>query len=335
MEIKCLICGNLVESMSYDSLYEKDIWICKLCGPYILGDFVPGTLNKNHGLGKYNLTKLKSALLYYLRAIKKNHLNKYNAAVAISDSEHKAGYNIDLDTAYNLYPDSFNEKLDMVIELLATKIDDIGKWFDIPSDSMPKMINNMKYDIFFMPSNEEMNMSYQRVEFCKLLEELKYITIVGENKISFTSKGWVKVDALKRKNNSKTAFIAMSFTFDNPAIAAAERCIKQAISEAGYVPQIISDKEHNNFIMDEIIYEIKQAAFIVADLTQQKTGVYYEAGYARALGKEVIFTCHSSDFENRHFDIAQVNTIEWENEEKFIVDLKRRIQVTVGLNKIY
>ena len=85
--------------------------------------------------------------------------------------------------------------------------------------------------------------------------------------------------------------------------------------------------------MPEIFYEIKQSKFVVVDITKQNYGAYYEAGYAQALGKEVIVCCKKSVFDNPktkpHFDIAQKSMILWENEQDLIDRLKRRIIATV------
>ena len=75
-------------------------------------------------------------------------------------------------------------------------------------------------------------------------------------------------------------------------------------------------------------------------------GVYFEAGYARGLGKEVIVTCKDNEEANerRHFDIDQLNTLFWDekdgklydrNGKDFVHRLAERIKVTVGKGKLY
>lgn len=64
-----------------------------------------------------------------------------------------------------------------------------------------------------------------------------------------------------------------------------------------------------------MLSEVTSCKFLVADLTSQNNGVYYEAGYAKALGKTVILTCHESEFNSRHFDVQQVQTIKWCNSD--------------------
>lgn len=72
--------------------------------------------------------------------------------------------------------------------------------------------------------------------------------------------------------------------------------------------------------------EITACKFLVADLTSQNNGVYYEAGYAKALGKTVILTCKDTDFKNRHFDIAQVQTLSWKNADELATVLSQQIR---------
>ena len=89
----------------------------------------------------------------------------------------------------------------------------------------------------------------------------------------------------------------------------------------GYKPQIIKDKEHNNYIMPEIFYEIKNSRFVVVDVTKPNYGVYYEAGFAQALGKEVIVCCRKDVFDGN--DVNKYNNY-------FVKRLARRIEATVG-----
>ncbi|WP_059052217.1 hypothetical protein [Paenibacillus senegalimassiliensis] len=107
-------------------------------------------------------------------------------------------------------------------------------------------------------------------------------------------------------------FIAMSFDND---MKPARQAIMKAVQACMYTPILIDVKEHNNFIVPEIFTEIDKSELVIADLTQQKTGVYLEAGYALGQKKSVILTCKETDFENMHFDVAQINTIKWSDEK--------------------
>lgn len=88
--------------------------------------------------------------------------------------------------------------------------------------------------------------------------------------------------------------------------------------------------EHVNRIDDQVIAEIKKAAFVVADFTGHRGGVYFEAGFALGLGIPVIWTCRKDAMEDLHFDIRQYNTIDWESDEELARRLQHRIEATVG-----
>lgn len=172
------------------------------------------------------------------------------------------------------------------------------------------------------------------VEIFKELDDYMYfVTMIYITQNLHNTELWhgvsKKVKEALRKLNvkipdyGKTVFVAMSF--DEELKLLREKLIR-VIRENGFKPIIIDSKEHNNQIVPEIFYEIDKAEFVVADLTHHKAGVYYEAGYAKGVGKEVIFTCNSKDFKKRHFDVAQTNTIVWETPRELEHKLTARIE---------
>jgi hypothetical protein len=60
---------------------------------------------------------------------------------------------------------------------------------------------------------------------------------------------------------------------------------------------------------------------MVADFTGQRAGVYYEAGFARGLGREVIYTCRETSFRRCHFDTSVMNHLVW----KDAADLRKKL----------
>jgi len=167
------------------------------------------------------------------------------------------------------------------------------------------------------------------IEYIELAQEYKQD--VNKNRYRISFNGWKHIAELnKNESISNYGFIAMAFSDD---VAYIERVFKQAIQEAGFEPRIIKDKEHNNYIMPEIFHEIRRSKFLVVDVTKQNYGAYYEAGYAQALGKEVIVCCKKEVFDDPqkkpHFDIAQKSMIIWTDENDLLYRLKRRIGATV------
>jgi nucleoside 2-deoxyribosyltransferase len=97
--------------------------------------------------------------------------------------------------------------------------------------------------------------------------------------------------------------------------------IKQAVEMAGYRPYRIDKDPHNERIDSKIISEIKNSRFLIADVTEQKPGVYYEAGFAQGLNRQVIWSVRENDLENVHFDTRQFGHVVW----KDIKDLRRKL----------
>ena len=69
-------------------------------------------------------------------------------------------------------------------------------------------------------------------------------------------------------------------------------------------------------IIFKIMAEIKNSRFVIADVTGQKNGVYFEGGHALGLGLPVIWSVRKDDADNIHFDTAQYNQIRWETPEE-------------------
>jgi hypothetical protein len=146
---------------------------------------------------------------------------------------------------------------------------------------------------------------------------------------SLTVKGLLAADELKKVNAvSSQGFVAMSF---DPGLAGAwTNGFEPAIRAAGYAPLRIDAKEYVGGISDEIMAEIRRSRFVVSDYTQQKNGVYFEAGFALGLGLTVIPTCRADEIDQLHFDIRHLNTLTWSNPDDLALKLSQRIRGVIG-----
>ena len=77
--------------------------------------------------------------------------------------------------------------------------------------------------------------------------------------------------------------------------------------------------------------KIKESRFLIADVTEQRQAVYFEAGYAMGIGLPVIWTCKESDIKKCCFDTRQYNHIFWKDAEDLRTQLKERILATIAL----
>lgn len=175
----------------------------------------------------------------------------------------------------------------------------------------------------------------QDVGILMLLVDLQYLkvtdTINAGPVYTITAAGWQKIEQLRRQEQTvRQGFVAMAFRDEAKPI---RESFRKAITAMGYQAVILDEKEHNNQIVPEIFYEIRRSKFVVVDVTYPNYGAYYEAGYAQALGKQVIICCREDVYRDTtrqpHFDIAQQSIIVWKDHEELVRRLSRRIEVTV------
>lgn len=175
---------------------------------------------------------------------------------------------------------------------------------------------------------------------CELLEQDGLI-VKRHYHVHLTSAGWNYLEGLNRSGaDSNQAFVAM--WFDAEMSEAYEEGLAPALRDAGYVPVRIDRKEHNNKIDDEIIAEIRLSKFLIADFTSgvfkdggagvhvPRGGVYYEAGYARGLGMDVIACVREDQIGQVHFDTRQISHVLWNTAADLRERLYNRIVATVG-----
>ncbi|MBN1517231.1 nucleoside 2-deoxyribosyltransferase [Candidatus Sumerlaeota bacterium] len=146
-------------------------------------------------------------------------------------------------------------------------------------------------------------------------------------------EGWKKYQELKKgRTESKRVFMAMPFKNENDSVGdpygirqTYER-LKDYVKQTGFeLINPLLDEEKAGQIIERLQVEIRNSKFMIADLTESNNGAYWEAGYAKGLGKEVIYIC-SEEWLNEvdedgkpkhkiHFDTLQSLTIRWNKDD--------------------
>jgi len=83
-----------------------------------------------------------------------------------------------------------------------------------------------------------------------------------------------------------------------------ESAIKPACAEAGAYCERVDEQNFDESILSRIYNQISKANVVVAELTGRNPNVFYETGYAHALGKRVILLTESATdivFDMQHF----------------------------------
>ena len=62
---------------------------------------------------------------------------------------------------------------------------------------------------------------------------------------------------------------------------------------------------------------IRDSVFVIADLTHDNSGAYWEASYAEGLGKPVVYICERTKFDEQrtHFDTNHCTTVLWSEDD--------------------
>jgi len=118
-------------------------------------------------------------------------------------------------------------------------------------------------------------------------------------------------------------FVIMKFG-DEMLDSAYEGVIKPLGREFGHKVLRVDEIQDSGSISQQILESISRSRLIIAELSRESPNCYYEAGFAHALGKEIIFCINGN--EKIHFDLAGYRFITWKTEAEFRRKLKERLE---------
>lgn len=302
-ERKCFICQNFAEFTS--SSQHRDNWCisCRICGRYEIS--LEAATEIRH---------VAPDQPYLLSWVTRAASERENPLTLVRSNLKELIDSIAL-------PDSPLAVIDNLILYVSKK----SKMADTPIE-----LTVMDYPVAYAKSDREF------IFLINKAIELGYLEKAG-GYYRLGLEGWRRATELRKtRYDSNHAFVAMWFDKKTEKYREA---VKAGISNAGYSPIIADEREFTGNIMDFVLARIRESKFVVADFTvapeervkfsgtdepeNAKTkkgtrgGVYYEAGFAKGLGLQVIHTCKKENMSiNRlHFDVMQENTIFWTDDE--------------------
>jgi nucleoside 2-deoxyribosyltransferase len=133
-----------------------------------------------------------------------------------------------------------------------------------------------------------------------------------------TLGGW---ERFEQERSGATAgnygFIALKFG-DEKLDALLENVIRPGIRKTiGYEVVDMRSVARAGIIDNLMRAQIRDSAFVLADLTHDNLGAYWEAGFAEGIGKPVVYLCEQTKFEetNTHFDTNHSTTVVWSDQD--------------------
>jgi hypothetical protein len=150
-----------------------------------------------------------------------------------------------------------------------------------------------------------------------------------------TLAGWAEYEKeLRGQTSAGYGFIALKFG-DLVLDPFVKDVIKPAIATLGFGLVDMRDAAEVGIIDNVMRARIRDAAFVLVDLTHANEGAYWEAGYAEGLGKPVLYLCSREIFEEKgtHFDTNHCTTVLWDPAEpdSFTQELKATLRRSLGL----
>ena len=306
---KCPICNSQAHIYTAYPPIPMTMAVCGICGKFRYGDFAESFLKGLRDKGDNRLYKLS----HILRSVS-------DGAKGIRDDSLFPVYSSnDFEEMLDRPDPSVQEKLILLLKYLSTLSAYPGdrQEFDIAND----------YSVLCAKNGIESNFYMKTLHSQGFLIEAPLPTQYGTT-FSLSAEGWIELDRIaKSGSESSTAFVAMWF---NPSRKPFFDAMNRAITDAGYFPIRIDLVEHVNRIDDEIVAQIRQSRFLVADLSGQRNGVYFEAGFMLGLGRTVIWACEKCELDKMHFDTRQYNTIDYLDAEDLRTRLQFRIEAILG-----
>jgi len=116
-------------------------------------------------------------------------------------------------------------------------------------------------------------------------------------------------------------FIIMPMSREISSLPDTLATIKRACRAVQMRGSRIDDRANTGQITENIHDNIRLAEYVIADLTDERPSVYYEVGYANALGKPILLVAKAET--NIHFDLQGYRTERYHNYRELEGSLKK------------
>ncbi|MCA1929238.1 hypothetical protein [Rheinheimera sp.] len=289
--------------------------------------------------GKFKLTgSLDASIQNYIQSADDRWKLSYWLRSNESDNQEQALNSLTIKAILERKLPSLTEQFDLLLKWLASKSSDHG--------AAVEAYKNLDFVVIGAKSAESFVYVTEALKERGLLKETSRPTIMigrrDREKATFnevgmlltvTFNGWEHLNKISNAAKSyHRAFMAMKFG-DQELDTIVSEHFKPAAEQAGFTLLRLDDNPIAGLIDNRMRVEIRSADFVIADLSHDNLGAYWEAGYAEGLGKPVIYTCKKEKFAEKstHFDTNHHLTIQWDAGDPFKAaeELKATIRATL------
>ncbi len=303
-EVVCQICKHKAKTHLYNMDKDSEAIDCSYCGKYyLMHSFETDVYQKDE------------EKFYKVSSWIRMQNDEFNIRPEIDDEKFKA--------VLNMKDKKIKEKFDLMMKYIkntsSTNIDldkiKIACWLK----------NDDELGIFL---GKMIDMDYISGVGVEKSAANTYIIFINNAELTFD--GLEYVESLDEPNiNSKKVFAAFYFSDEIKEIFDTE--VRKAVEECGLTYTRVSSlgTAHDMTIDDEIIAMIKSSRIIIADFTDHRNSVYFEAGYALGMQLPVIWTCKRAHFDRLSFDTRQYPHILWDTADDLRQQIINRIKIII------
>lgn len=211
------------------------------------------------------------------------------------------------------------QEVEIALRLMA----DLGKFMGGASGSS----NNRGYSSLSFPTQDDGYDAYLSYENLNDLMEGFY-TWKPPTSVGGAVANWFPGVTEGAEVKQNTAFIIMPIDPGDALMVDVYNGIKEVCAKFGIHAVRADDIEHQKSITDEVLKQIRECEFLIADLSHERPNVYYEIGYAHAINKHPILYRHIDT--KLHFDLVVHNVPEYKNSTELKAKLEKRFEEILG-----
>ena len=312
----CVVCKS-ASCMLIGSTGLKTRYDCEVCGRYDASSSVlEDKLDTQHD----NLTGIQRAVLSH-RIREANDAGREPPLLTT--------YDVDDVVANGRLPNPAQQATN-IIRFVGERIGPIGKPLGELPLSFPAAVGSPNRDFALRIAKQLARAGYLEAIPCGHMESPDEIM-----EVDLTLVGWAEFDKEKRGQTAGGyGFIALKFGDDilDPFVT---HVIKPAIATLGFDLVDMRDAAEAGIIDNVMRARIRDASFVLVDLTHANEGAYWEAGYAEGLSKPVLYLCNREVFEasGTHFDTNHCTTVLWDAAmpDPFTAELTATLRRSLGL----
>lgn len=157
--------------------------------------------------------------------------------------------------------------------------------------------------IDYFEKGKEIYITSNGVTFYKILD-----VHIGEQRLIEMSAKLLTDNRYTEKNH---AFMVMPFRDKHLNNFYHNQIKRYLLDSKGISIYRADDFNDNDVIIDTIYREIEKSEFIICEISECNKNVFFEIGYAKALGKELIFILRRG-VEHNFFDVAHIRRIDYD-----------------------